>query len=1015
MSGFRAAEMRADRMLISTLQALSWPACIWPIYTVSVVALLACQSYIGCLSTGQLHVTGQRGTSDAGSFIASRELVREGNFTNGGAISCAIERPTETLTRNMDATLISQLLEELDPNQCDVTSSSWNKSAALLDTASTGLSGQGRVNGTQLSTLQVDSRHTNGFPAHESRNAKRSEEPLAAHDEGRQKDYAAVYGSVLQLITPDLPITVVQWIALHVTVASLFLSMRRLGSNFWLAIGVIMSSTYAFSFALLLTTRTGLSVDTKLLLEGLPVFVTVVGFSKHLNLAKSVLQAGSPESKSRGREDVKPTSRDTVRKAIGKTGLQIIKRYMIEIVSTVAGCFLTLDTKGGLYNFCVLAAWMLLFDCLLLFTFFTSLLMVKIEIARTRRHIDVKDNLEEEGISDEVARSVASRIAPMSGDHSKKTGPHEAVLKLSHFTIFKAVATAMFVGITILSLHTIPSTKAQPLTQHNRNYQPRHINHNQEYKIANLDAADLSGLPTIGGFLRSLEHPLLGKWMICALALSVAFNGYLFKAATSVSTQPPLSNRQVIDERSLFNAEHFTATDVSLNKSAQPQTRPDLPSDERWHHASNSKDLRNPGSDRELCVQRSPENITQMLKDGRFSEMADEEIVNLALDGKISSHALEKVLKDHSRAVKSQLPYREYNYSDVFGACCENVIGYMPVPLGVAGPLVIDDQSYYIPMATTEGVLIASTSRGCKAINAAGGATTILTGDGMTRGPCVRFETLKRAGDAIDWLHSDTGKAVMKRAFDTTSRFARLESMKAVLAGPEVFIRFKTTTGDAMGMNMVSKGVDQALTAMRREGFDDMRIVSLSGNYCSDKKAAAVNWIEGRGKSVVAEAIIPAEVVSTVLKTSVGDLVDFNTSKNLVGSAMAGSLGGFNAHAANIVAAIYIATGQDPAQVVESASCITTMRNLGGALQICVSMPSVEVGTLGGGTILEPQGAMLQMLGVRGPHASTPGANARRLARIVAATTLAGELSLCSALSAGHLVQAHMQHNRGRK
>lgn len=270
----------------------------------------------------------------------------------------------------------------------------------------------------------------------------------------------------------------------------------------------------------------------------------------------------------------------------------------------------------------------------------------------------------------------------------------------------------------------------------------------------------------------------------------------------------------------------------------------------------------------------------------------------------------------------------------------------MPLPLGVAGPLVIDGQSYYIPMATTEGVLVASTSRGCKAINAGGGATTVLTGDGMTRGPCVRFGTLKRAGDALKWLHSEMGKDTMKKAFDSTSRFARLESVKAVgqvrfssadglltsdfhaqvLAGPEVFIRFKTSTGDAMGMNMVSKGVEQSLKVMRTEGFDDMHIVSLSGNYCSDKKATAVNWISGRGKSVVAEAIIPGDVVSSVLKTNVDALVDLNTSKNLVGSAMAGALGGFNAHAANIVAAIYIATGQDPAQVVESASCITTMR-----------------------------------------------------------------------------------------
>merc|ERR1712000_384274 len=214
-------------------------------------------------------------------------------------------------------------------------------------------------------------------------------------------------------------------------------------------------------------------------------------------------------------------------------------------------------------------------------------------------------------------------------------------------------------------------------------------------------------------------------------------------------------------------------------------------------------------------------------------------------------------------------------------------------------------------------------------------------------------------------------------------------------------------------MNMISKGVEHALSVMATEaGFDDMEIISVSGNMCTDKKAAAINWIDGRGKSVVAEAIIPGDVVRKVLKSDVDELVELNIAKNLVGSALAGAMGGFNAHAANIVAAIFLATGQDPAQVVESANCITLMKNLGGDLQISFSMPSIEVGTLGGGTILEPQAAMLDMLGVRGSHPTNPGDNARKLARVIGAATLAGELSLCSALVAGHLVRAHMAHNR---
>ncbi|GMF04378.1 unnamed protein product [[Candida] boidinii] len=158
-------------------------------------------------------------------------------------------------------------------------------------------------------------------------------------------------------------------------------------------------------------------------------------------------------------------------------------------------------------------------------------------------------------------------------------------------------------------------------------------------------------------------------------------------------------------------------------------------------------------------------------------------------------------------------------------------------------------------------------------------------------------------------------------------------------------------------MNMISKGVEFALKYMIEEcGFEDMDVISLSGNYCIDKKPAAINWIEGRGKGIVAEARIPKETVQKTLKSDVDALVELNIDKNLVGSAMAGSVGGFNAQAANLVTAIYLATGQDPAQNVESSNCITLMKKLpNGDLSISVSMPSIEVGTIGGGTVLDPQ------------------------------------------------------------
>jgi len=218
-----------------------------------------------------------------------------------------------------------------------------------------------------------------------------------------------------------------------------------------------------------------------------------------------------------------------------------------------------------------------------------------------------------------------------------------------------------------------------------------------------------------------------------------------------------------------------------------------------------------------------------------------------------------------------------------------------------------------------------------------------------------------------------------------------------------------------MGMNMISKGTEKALDVMSKY-FPEMIVLALSGNYCTDKKPAAINWIEGRGKSVVAEAVISGHVVKSVLKTTPEALCNLNTKKNLVGSAMAGSIGGFNAHAANILTAIFLATGQDPAQNVESSNCMTLMEltNDGKDVLVTITMPCIEVGTVGGGTVLAPQQSVLEMLGIKGAHPTVPGQNAQQLARIIAAAVMAGELSLLSALAAGHLVRAHLVHNRSQ-
>ncbi|KAK7698155.1 3-hydroxy-3-methylglutaryl-coenzyme A (HMG-CoA) reductase isozyme [Diaporthe eres] len=890
----------------------------------------------------------------------------------------------------------------------------------------------------------------------------------------------------------DITIMFLGYISMHLTFVSLFLSMRRMGSNFWLAATTLLSSAFAFMFSLVVVTKLGVPVSMVLLSEGLPFLVITIGFEKNITLTRAVLNHSiehkAAQENGRSKETTSNYIQSAIQVAIKEKGYDIVKDYVIEIVVLVLGA--ASGVQGGLQQFCFLAAWILFFDCILLFTFYTAILCIKLEINRIRRHVEMRRALEDDGVSQRVAENVAQSNdwpradgkkagASLFGKQIKSTSvPKFKVLMVSGFVLINAINLCTVPFRDTDSLSTISSWAgglgglvANPpvdpfkvasngldtiLAQTNANNRGvvvtilTPIKYELEFpsihygKIPQTNADDVDDLGygrVVGSILKSLEDPVLSKWIVIALAMSVALNGYLFNAARWGIKDPNVPEHP-INVKELARAQRFNDSDPTTpgpyDRSARPSpTEAHPPTPAATDDESDSSAFKRVASSISIVndgPQRPLEELHKLLAEKRVPEMNDDEIITLALKGKVPGHSLERTLKDCTRAVKirraiisrtkatsdltnvlerSKLPYQNYNWDLVLGACCENVIGYMPLPVGVAGPLVVDGQSFFIPMATTEGVLVASASRGCKAINAGGGAVTVLTGDGMTRGPCVTFETLERTGAAKLWLDSDAGQAVMKNAFNSTSRFARLQSMTSTIAGTNLYIRFKSRTGDAMGMNMISKGVEHALDIMANEhDFQDMQIVSLSGNYCIDKKPAAINWIEGRGKSVVAEAIIPGDVVKSVLKTDVDTLVELNINKNLIGSAMAASVGGFNAHAANMVAAVFIATGQDPAQVVESANCITIMKNLRGSLQISVSMPSIEVGTLGGGTILEPQAAMLDMLGVRGAHPVTPGENARRLARVIASIVLAGELSLNAALAAGHLVKAHMAHNR---
>ena len=419
----------------------------------------------------------------------------------------------------------------------------------------------------------------------------------------------------------------------------------------------------------------------------------------------------------------------------------------------------------------------------------------------------------------------------------------------------------------------------------------------------------------------------------------------------------------------------------------------------------------------------------------RFSTTTkdDKVILEALLNGSLSSHQLERELRDTSEAVRVRRMHVEEIskkkiqdlprtgddfdskkfYAAINGVNAESVIGYIPLPVGVVGPLRVDGVDFMVPLATTEGALIASTNRGARAISMSGGAQTAILRDGMTRSPVLGLPSAVAAADFAKWIEDPDRFELLSRLFSETTRFGKFHSVKATVAGRNVFLRVRCTTGDAMGMNMVGKGGNRIVEHLMKF-VPGLELVALSGNTCTDKKPSAINWVDGRGKSVVAEAVIPASVVRDVLKTNINDLCRVSVKKNLIGSSVAGSIGGNNAHSANIVTGVFLATGQDPAQNVASSNCMTlfeAIRN-GEAVHASVTMPSLEVGTIGGGTVLAAQSACLDLLGVKGSSSDDPGANAKRLASIIASAVLAGELSLNAALASNHLISAHMALNR---
>ncbi|MBN1785398.1 MAG: hydroxymethylglutaryl-CoA reductase (NADPH) [Candidatus Methanofastidiosa archaeon] len=390
-----------------------------------------------------------------------------------------------------------------------------------------------------------------------------------------------------------------------------------------------------------------------------------------------------------------------------------------------------------------------------------------------------------------------------------------------------------------------------------------------------------------------------------------------------------------------------------------------------------------------------------------------------ALDGLIGSNkateARRHFLEEAGGRKYTEIANTSLDFDKVCGKNAENTIGAAQIPMGVIGPLMVNGEyakgEYYVPLATSEGALIASANRGSAVITQSGGAVARVVGDRMTRAPLFKVPDIDHARMLAKWVEENFDE--VRSISDSQTRFTKLESFLPFFAGRNLFLRFSFSTGDSMAMNSATKASD-AIASFLEEKFSWAKLVSVSGNMCVDKKPSAVNLVLGRGKSIVAEALIPKELVETKLKTTAERMADVCYRKIYVGSAMAGSLGGFNAHFANLTAAFFAATGQDLAHVVEAANGLTMMEESDGDLYASVTLPDVPLATFGAGTSLPTQKEALEILGLYG-SGENPGDNCKALAEILSCTVLAGELSLIGALASRDLTKAHMTLGRSKR
>lgn len=341
---------------------------------------------------------------------------------------------------------------------------------------------------------------------------------------------------------------------------------------------------------------------------------------------------------------------------------------------------------------------------------------------------------------------------------------------------------------------------------------------------------------------------------------------------------------------------------------------------------------------------------------------------------------------------------------------CEHFTGVAQVPMGFAGPLVVNGEhaqgEFLIPMATAEGTLVASYNRGIKLINACGGVKCTVVDDAMQRAPVFVMEDARAARDFVKWVQAN--KETLAEHAEATTSVGKLSYIDAYQASKFAYLRFNYTTGDAAGQNMVGRATFAACSWILDHYKDDkFAHFYLESNLATDKKASQVNIMHTRGKRVTAECIIKRDVLNQYMRVDTKTLA-YHSAVGNVGAIISGANNN-GAHSANGITAMFIATGQDVANVSESSAGIAyTELTEEDDLYFSITIPSLIVATYGGGTALATQRECLELLDCYGKG------KVMKFAEIVAGVVLAGELSLASAISSSDWVSSHEQYGRNR-